>query len=151
MAVAGPYVKPATTSSAALYASPLLEIPLSYGFLCFVEWSRDSRERQMSSPGATHFTGTAARSLIPRAEPSDKSYDSCKLTNSAQGFPPARDLIHPSDKLLLRFCVLEWTPRSSRRGNTDRAYHIMQTCSNTKNYTILQVYLMYTRSLSRDF
>lgn len=40
MAVASPYVKAATSGAAVLYPSPLLKIPLSYGFLCFIEWSR---------------------------------------------------------------------------------------------------------------
>lgn len=63
----------------------------------------------MSSPGAPHFTGTAPRSLIPRAEPSDKSYDSCKLVLGSELSSDRRSHSSlqrsPRDELLLRFCV----------------------------------------------
>lgn len=71
----------------------------------------------MSSPGAPHFTGTAPRSLIPRAEPSDKSYDSCKLVLGSELSSDRR-----SHSSLQRSRRQAFVTLLCRRSNTDRAY-----------------------------
>lgn len=75
----------------------------------------NGRRTQMSSPGAPHFTGTAARSLIPRAEPSDKSYDSCKL----------RAFLRLEISFIPRtsFCYASVYSSGHRAGLTGETYH----------------------------